>query len=291
MPTSAASKNIDYERPPLVEVVGGIHFRPLRPFRNAHLGLFWDYLGREAWPLVNDAPFLPPIWEALDESTKSWGRVNLRISQEVETRLQIRNADATRMVQLQNGTLYLNWFGQGSGYPRYPKIRAEFVQLLETFGDFLRRFELGEFVPSHWEIIYVNMIPKGTVWSEPKDWRFCKLLGWDANLEGIASPETFNGAWRFALPEARGRLYVEWECIKWRRTSAQNTGPTEHAGDVEEDAIRLQLTARGPLERHETQEQNVQAALHGLDFGRQAIVRSFHAMMSDEANRYWGFKS
>ena len=119
----------------------------------------------------------------------------------------------------------------------------------------------------------VNHIPKGTVWQTASDWNFFKLMG-SSNAASIVSPENFQGAWRFVIPENRGRLHVEWQHAKKSQTDTA-------------ELIRLVFTARGPVSHGEDA---IASIVDGLNLGREVIVTSFRDFAKDEANKYWGLK-
>src|SRR5436190_21828675 len=102
---------VDFERPPVVETVMGMHFSPLPGFRNAHLGAFWKSLPVE-WTVVVDAAALPQQVEQFDNGLLSVG-FGVMFTAQPDMRMQIRNATGTRMLQVQNGQLHYNWIGQG----------------------------------------------------------------------------------------------------------------------------------------------------------------------------------
>ena len=264
----------DYSQPPVVETVVGIQFEPLSRFSTAHLGAFWKALGAE-WPHVSDAPPLEPQFEQFGESV-NWGKleVQLRVMKTPSARLQIRSAAGDRMIQVQNGRFHLNWLGHGGDeYPRYARIRDEFVDRFRQFREFVRREGLGDLQPNQWEVTYVNHMPRGTVWNGPEDWTFFLPLGQVTRTAAGAPLESFGGEWHFLIPPNAGRLHVQW------RHGRQSGSP-------ELELIVLTLTARGPIQQAEDESQSIA----GLDLGRETIVRSFQAFTSTDANRYWGLK-
>ncbi len=265
----------DYENPPVVETVLGVQFDRLPGFTNAHLGGFWKVLPTEEWPEVSDAPPLPPQFEQFTEAARWATGLQLQLTQVPATRLQIKNKDGDRMIQLQNGRLHFNWLGQAGGrYPRYESVREGFVWALQRFTGFLAQEKLGDFRPNQWEVTYLNHIPKGTVWNTPDDWGFFGPLGVVPTVEGVAHGEGFTGEWHFVIPDQRGRLHVKWQ-----------HGLTP---EPKQEVIVLTLTARGPLQQSDDAQQ---AILAGMDLGRETIVRSFKAFMDDMANKYWGLKN
>lgn len=267
----------DYENPPVVETILGVQFERLPGCRNAHLGAFWKTLDAEEWPDVLDAPPLQPQFERFTESAR-WAKIGaqLTVTQDPLSRLQIKNKDGDRMIQVQNGRLHFNWLGQAGGrYPRYERVREGFLWALQRFIEFVVQEKVGDFRPNQWEVTYLNHIPKGTVWNTPNDWGFFYPLGAVPTVEGLVQGESFTGGWHFVIPEQRGRLHVQWQ-------HGRKPEPEE------QEIIVLTLTARGALAESDDASQ---AIFDGLDLGRETIVRSFVGFTSEAANKYWGLKN
>ena len=107
-------------------------------------------------------------------------------------------------IQIQNGRLHFNWLGQGGAeYPRYETVSNEFFSHLNRFKQFLAGLDLGGFKPNQWEITYVNHIPKETVWNNPSEWSFFRLLGNIGDSTDITEIESFAGEWHFLIPPDR----------------------------------------------------------------------------------------
>ena len=265
----------DYDNPPVVETVVGFQFRPLSGFTNAHLGAFWQHIGQQNWPTVADLPPLPRREERFTPEAQ-WGkRLKLQLSQDPSARVQVKNLDGSRMVQLQNGRLHLNWLGDGGDrYPRYTRVRSEFQSCLSQLFRFADDQQIGTVEPEQWEVTYVNHIPQG-LWGSPGDWTFFKPLNAVPSIDGLIQAESFSGEWHFVLPEQRGRLHVQWQ-----HAIQEEAEPTE--------LIRLNLTARGPVAHSDHVESSI---LSGIDLGHETIVRSFRLLMSDSANREWKLKN
>lgn len=266
----------DYENPPVVETILGVQFERLPGFKNAHLGAFWKTLDTDAWPDVFDAP---PLQSEFERFTKSamWAPIGaqLTITQDLTSRLQIKNKTRDGMIQVQNGRLHFNWLGQAGGqYPRYKSVRNGFLLALQRFIEFATQEKVGDFRPNQWEVTYLNHILKGTVWNTPNDWGFFQPLGAIPTVERLVQGESFSGNWGFVIPEQRGRLHVQWQ-------HGQTSEPEE------QEVVVLTLTARGPIAESDDP---TQAILHGVDLGRETIVRSFATFMSKAANDYWGCK-
>jgi uncharacterized protein (TIGR04255 family) len=266
----------DYDTPPVVETVIGVQFQRLLSLSNAHLGAFWVELGHDEWNAVEDKPRLARQEERFVPEGQ-WGKkLNLQFTQDPSERLQIKNNDGNRMIQIQDDRFHLNWLGKdGDDYPRFPTVRNEFLETFNKFQAFLDHHNIDECRPDHWEITYVNHIPQGELWESPADWGFFKPLAPLTSIEGLIEGESFSGQWHFVIPGQRGRLHVEWDHIKLQ--------------DIDEEIIRINFTARGSVDLEGTTRLN-EAVLAGVELGRETIVRSFRELMDETANDRWGLK-
>ncbi len=270
--------HLDYDNPPLVEMILGVQFERLSDFQNAHLGAFWKTLPADEWPVVSDAPPLNFQFEEFLEGGE-WAKAvqHLRLTQDPASRVQIRNQDGSRMIQVQNGRLHFNCLkGTGNQYLHYNNVREVFLLALERFITFISQENLGKLRFNQWEITYLNHIPRDTVWNTPQDWGFWRLLGPVRTVPDVIQGESFSGEWHFVVPEQRGRLHIKWQHAV--KSDSEN-----------QEIVVLTLTARGPL--IQDGHQNVQHLLEGLDLGHETIVTSFKQFMDDKANNYWGLRN
>ncbi len=267
----------DYDTPPVIETVLGIQFDRLPKFTNGHLGAFWSSLDQAEWPTAADAPFLQSQFERFTPEARWAQGVHLQVTAMPPSRLQITNRSGDKMIQVQNGRFHFNWLGTtGVKYPRYEAIEEGFLDALRHFISFVEAANVGTFLMNQWEITYINQIPKGTVWETPEHWGFFGPLRGSASVESLAQFESFDGEWHFVIPGQRGRLHVKWQHAQMAQ-----------AGPGESEIVHLTLTARGPLSKNSDRSELV----HCLGIGRDSIVRTFRAMMSDEANKYWGLNN
>ncbi len=267
----------NYSNPPVVETVLSVQFDPLQKMKVGHFGAFWKSLGSE-WTEIDDASKIEPQFETFDDGPQFLQMgINLRLSDTPPVRLQIKNKNSTRMIQIQNDRFVFNWTrgNDSSGYPRYQKTSSEFFEHFNVFQSFLNEYGLGEISPTQWEVTYVNHIPIGTVWEKPSDWTFFKPMGNVSEIDGLTTYEGFGGNWQFLLPENKGRLYISWKHGHRRR---------EH--EEPEELIRLDFLTRGSVECNE--ENSLEVVLqNGLHLGHDAIVKMFRELMSNSANTHW----
>ncbi len=155
----------DFANPPIVEFVLGIQFAPLENFTTGHLGLFWERLGRNEWPIVGDEHPLEPQFELFDRPR--WSnplKLQFKLQPGFQPgRFTLQNHDRDRMIQLQDTRLLLNWrkrtTGQEDKYPSYKVLIRDFERHFAMLQQFVAEHNLGELQLKQWEITYVDSFP------------------------------------------------------------------------------------------------------------------------------------
>lgn len=261
-----------FDRPPVVETVISVQFRPLVAFSTPLAGWYWkQFLGAE-WESCVSAPPLADQFENFEDET-IWAKPGLQIqlsSRPGPERLQITSESDDRMIQVQSTRFVYNWRKREDRYPSYRKLRPEFDAELLRFREFAHKAGLGGLDLNQWEMTYVNHIEKGTLWQSPADWATV-LPGYYAPLQGVKGShvESFAGEWHLEIEPQRGRLHI-----------ALQHG---HAGlPSGEELMVLQLTARGPIDEKAGLDMDC-----GLELAHETIVRSFTAMTHAQAHRHW----
>jgi len=261
---------VKYRNPPVVETVLSVQFTPLANFGAGQLGFYWKELGAD-WPDVTDASVVDPVFERFDESARGWdpAAFGVKLTQQVDVRLQIRNVAKDRMIQVQNGRFIYNWLGDGDGnYPSYENVRPKFDEQWERFRRFvLSSSDENSVQPNQWEVIYVNHLPRGTVWKQlsdlPEVFTFLKqppLGGLDLSLRSIA------GEWQFEIAPQKGALYLKLGM--------------DHRGNASN--VVMTLLARGPMS------EDTCSLNEGFKLGHQTITEAFDRLTSANAKEYWG---
>lgn len=258
----------EWKRPPVVEVVLGVQFSPLRRLHNGLLGLFWREMMAD-YPKASDAaPIAPAIEEFGDEPQFAMPGIEFAPARG-DSRLRMVSADASRMIQVQNGWLVANWMKkQGQPYPGYEGVQRQFDQALNGFKAFAAEHELGAFEPSVWEVTYIDHIPRNTVWSDFADIPSVVpgLLGGPERKPGAF--EAFSGTWSYRLADmARMRVVLQ--------TARSNTDPPL-------DLLVVTSTVRGPITDSEPGKINA-----AMNSGHAAAVETFVAITSRKAREYW----
>jgi uncharacterized protein (TIGR04255 family) len=259
-------------RPPLVEVVVGVQFNSLARLGAGRLGAFWREIADE-WPVVDDAPALPPQFEQFgdENALPFFPDLRFHLVPKPELRLQARNNAGDRMVQIQNGRLHYNWLKQGeAGYPSYEKVKQGFDSVTARFAEFVQREGLGKFEPNQWELTYIDHIPKGTLWESADDWPHI-FRSW--NVAPVSTPviamEALEAEWHYEIVPQVGRVHLR---IARGKTAGK------------EDVLVINTTARGPVGVSDGEP----TVDRGLEHGHRAVRTAFEMLTSDAAQQYWG---
>ncbi len=262
----------DFEHPPTVETVLGVQFDALRGFRSNHYGWFWhEHLADRGFRDVSDENVLPTYQEP-------FGDLRLQLTRKIvgpdrwAVRMKARR-EKSRTVQLQPDKLYYSWNRLDSNAPRYAAVRGEFLDLVDELRRFAEKGGIGPVKPNLWEVQYVNQIPPGPLWQEPREWhRVLPTLFPPGDPAATGTRfATYSGEWHFEIEPSQGRVHVKVAKMVMNQAEA----PT----------LFLSLTARGEIGGGTPDIET------GIDLGHAACVRVFLQLTSIDAHNYWKLKS
>ena len=221
----------EFERPPVIEVVCGILFKPLERMLAPHLGVLWERF-KANYPGCQE---VAPLAHAIEQFDDSAG-VELSISDKPPLpRVWFVHESETGIIQVQRDRFLHNWkkVRPADEYPRYAKVMDLFRGHLANFESFVTDIGLGGIEPLQYELTYVNHVPQGEGFEALE--RVGKVLpdiGWRPTAgRFLPTPEHLNWRASFMLPNKAGRLHA-----------------TTRNGVRREDdkpILLLELTARG----------------------------------------------
>lgn len=147
---------VDFDRPPVNEVVCGVGFPALNKLLTPYIGLWWAKIRKE----FPDAKKADPILGNVEQGAFP-----------IFERTMFVAKDGSQMIQLQPTRFYYNWVKSEEKqiYPRYSQVYGEFNKWLSKFEDFLRVNNIGEIDPIEYTLTYVNHIPQGDGWDSLED--------------------------------------------------------------------------------------------------------------------------
>jgi uncharacterized protein (TIGR04255 family) len=154
--------SLDFERPPINEVVFGVAFSPVPALKAEAIGLYWAHI-RETFPFVSQQPVYMPQALAMPLVPQAGELFPL-------PRFWFLSADKTRLIQLQNNAFLYNWRKQEGEYPRFSRVAVEFFEHLKGFLQFVES-ELSQTVTfASAELAYINLFGEAESLKVPIDY-------------------------------------------------------------------------------------------------------------------------
>lgn len=260
---------VTFDEPPVAEVALSVQTAPAAGLQTAHMGAFWETALRSEYPLTQDQPAAPPSVEAFESA--SWAPTVMFGVGVPMGRQWYLSADQTRLVQIQNDRLVLNWRRlQLQEYPHYDQLRAELERVATLWGAFLEARGLPRQPVVQAEVTYVNQIPVEAPLADLSDiGALLRVLRPDWPLQ-LGTPEIVQIDQRFRLDGPDGkpaRLYL-------------TVAPGLLPGGA--DYLSLNLVIRGAPAGPTTAD-----ALVWMDFGHNQIVNAFADITSEAMRRKW----
>jgi uncharacterized protein (TIGR04255 family) len=226
-------RHVNFDKPPVVEVVCGVVFRPLSALKSAHIGSLWQRF-MEDFPNTDDHAALPAPPPAGPQPGLV---ISLGPPSELP-RVSFLSDDGCRMIQVQRNRFHYNWRRKDDAneYPRFPSVFAEFKKRYSTFDEFVT--SVGCDAPSlvQYELTYVNLIARGQTWEGLADIAVVLPdLGWRKDsTRFLPPPQDLHWEATYPLPKEAGVL-------------VENVRSGRHK-DTGELILLLELTARGRAE-------------------------------------------
>lgn len=265
----------NFKRPPLNELVLSVQFGSL-PFKNVHAGLLWQKFST-IYPRVEEQPALEPVFETFGAPTPA-PQISFQLMSMVGAAIRywFISPDGNELLQVQGDRLLHNWRQQDpqDEYPRYEGLKEKFAHEIAVAASFFRESGFGEMSFNQCEVSYINVIdmPDGQdpnarldevltiISSEHSDTFLPPLERGILNFSYVLPGESGN--------EPLGRLHINVQPVVHRK----NNRP----------AVRLHLTARG-----NPNDSSLDAALAWLDKGREAAVKGFASITTQNMHRLW----
>ena len=267
-PSTNQGRNFpDYENPPVIEVVCGLLFKPLRKFLTPHVGLLWE----QYKPEYTECSEVAPLDAEIERFESSSSQMTLEIANVPPLpRVWFIHQDGNSLIQVQRDRFLHNWRKNSpeDAYPRYHAIKETLRKRFIKFQSFLEEHQLGPIEPLQYEMTYINHIPQGEGW---------KTLGeigelfpdfpFQFNKERfLPEPSTVNWRTTFALPEKTARMHVAIRHVRLRSSGLP--------------IILLELSVRGMGE-----ESSTIGMWDWFDLAREWIVRGFADLTGERVQK------
>lgn len=201
---------LDFERPPVDEVVLNVLFHSLDNLLAPHLGQIWQEFKEDGFVQIEEQPPVNPIVEDFS------GRIpepELQILRAPElARIWFTCEDRSQILQVQRDRFTFNWCKTPSNqkYPGFSSICDKFESFYNRFCKIMKDMEIGEVTPFQYELTYIDQLKQGNGWNTLND------IGKIYNL--FIDPQNSDSYWQgaesmvlrtsFPLPDLHSRLHL-----------------------------------------------------------------------------------
>ncbi len=248
--------NVDFESPPVVEIVCGAVFEPVEDFRTAHIGLLW----------TNFVDDFPDTQDMLPLQQRSGETITI----DPRPRVWFVSEDEQRVIQVQRDRFHFNWRRPEGGpeYPRFEPVYASFSRHYQTFREFLA--PVVDVQAQEYELTYVNHIDLPDE-STPLGRILPELQHREKSEQYLPRPVGIQWAAEYELAHLQGRLRI-----------VAKTGTKAIDGESQ-PILSLDLTFQGV-----PQQPGLEAMEEWFDGAHEAIVHGFVDLTSEEfQNNVW----
>lgn len=264
----------DYERPPVIEVIYGVQFEPLKEWRTPLIGTLWQAI-KDDYPKFKEMPVLAPVLERFDQTIPTEMAALELLDGPPLPRLFFLDSNENWVMQVQNDRFLHNWkrMKEEDIYPRFGSVSDRFFVAWEQFFRFLESQEVSAPNITQLEITYINHIPveKGRTTIEEIEADFLDVC-WQKSHDFLPPPETVTWTSSFLLPENKGRLHISLRPAQRRKDKSP--------------VLLLELTARGIPNSTE-----MASIRSWFAMGREWIVRGFADITRQNVQQErWGRK-
>jgi uncharacterized protein (TIGR04255 family) len=266
-PHNGSNLLVDFENPPVVEVVCSVIFKPLTAFLTPHIGLLWEKY-KSDYP---DCREFAPLDQGIDMFADFPPQIKIEIANVPPLpRVWFMQRQGSGIVQVQRDRFLYNWkkVSEHDEYPRYHQVKLAFAGRFSDFRNFVTQNELGTVDPLQFEMTYINHLFQGEGWQSLEDIGkvFPDFMFRTPGERFLPVPFGVNWHTSFLLPERNGRLHVMIRYAKLRETGRP--------------LLILELTVRGI-----TGEGSLDSMNSWFDTAREWIVRGFADLTGKEIQR------
>ncbi|MEN0066167.1 MAG: TIGR04255 family protein [Myxococcota bacterium] len=242
---------VDFDAPPLSEVVCGVLFKVLERFEISDYGLLWEEFAEEFPTTADQATLL---------------RTD-RLNENPGPRVWFLSEDETHLLQVQRDRFLFNWRkvrGEGT-YPRFDAVYAAFTRHRGTFERFVA--ETGSPQLESLQLSYVNVVPMAGELSYGDYSAILKGLTWPS--DGVSfDPQGFN--WLLEGRAPHGSDNDKLTVLAQSGLRKEDDLPV----------LRLELTVRGPAPGRDLDE--------WFKGAHDSIVETFVDVTTEDAQQRWG---
>jgi len=210
--------DLDFELPPVHEIVCGVVFRPLDHMTTAQMGVAWSFFSEEFPKTEDRVPlgFRTPQGLRLDSRPRVW----------------FVSEDEQRIIQVQRDRFHFNWrkVRDDDPYPRFESVYTAFTRHYATFRDLVQ--DTDPVLLEQFELTYVNVIPQNVEVPDAFIGLFPDLVRRTEDGRYLPRPSEFHWTSTYAIGGAPAPLRISVTSVLV-------------GGVVASPAVSLELTVAG----------------------------------------------
>ena len=160
-----SEKKLDFERPPVEEVMLSILFQPLDQFLAPHLGEIWREFKKYGFVYTSAHGSVAP---AIESFSNQIPQPQVHISNIPDfQRILFTHESGGQILQVQRDRFTFNWrkIEGGQKYPGFLDILTSFEDFYTCFRESLKNEGIGEIIPLQYELSYINQLLHGESWN------------------------------------------------------------------------------------------------------------------------------
>ena len=158
-------KNLEFERPPIVEIALSVHFEHLNGLLAPHFGDIWQEFKNDQFGQIIERLPVPPTIEKFPSPQVGEAQVNVG-NIPILPRVWFIENNNNRILQVQRDRFTFNWrkIDGGQQYPGFISVFEDFEGFYNRFCQTITNLGVGSVKPLQYELTYIDQLIEGESW-------------------------------------------------------------------------------------------------------------------------------
>lgn len=157
-------KKLDFEKPPVDEVVLSVLFQSLDSLLAPHLGQIWQEFKEDGFVGIEEQAPVSPV---VEEFPSRIHEPQLQVLRAPDlARIWFIHEDKSQILQVQRNRFTFNWrkTDPNQQYPGFSSICEKFEDFYNRFCQIIKDMKIGEVAPLQYELTYIDQLRQGDGW-------------------------------------------------------------------------------------------------------------------------------
>lgn len=205
----AEKKKLDFDNPPVEEVVLSILFQSLDNLLAPHLGEIWQVFKKDGFIRIMEQPPVIPTMETFPNPSRE---PQFHINVPDLPRIWFIHENDSQILQVQRDRFTFNWRKTKSGqkYPGFSAIFESFEGFYNRFCQTIKNMDIGLLTPLQYELTYIDQLPQGDSWNTLYDIGkiYDPFVDFQQSDSFWSDADFVNLRVSFPIPNLQGRLHL-----------------------------------------------------------------------------------